>query len=297
MKKTSLAAWVSLAFLATILVILGSWLWHGRLPRTAPEVQPPPASEQLPPLDYTSHTLQNQADVAPLRPAGGRTVVAGITSHHLPVAEEFIGGFYAQLRAERPDISEFVVAGPDHFEHCRNLASVTVRDFSSPFGLAANDRDITAALLAAGAGEDNACFEQEHSVAVEITFIKKYFPNARVAGVLFSSVAPAEISGRLAAAVAERFPSAVVIGSTDFSHYESKSAADRIDERTQRQIEGMDTAALQLEQLDSPATLRFAAAYAKRLGASAGILGHANSYDFTGQQDNTTSYFNVLFEK
>ena len=71
--------------------------------------------------------------------------------------------------------------------------------------------------------------------------------------------------------------------------------ANGIDARTEKQLKSMETGVIQLEQVDSPASLAFTLAFVQAQKAQLGYLDHANSYDFTGIPDNTTGYFNVIY--
>lgn len=249
------------------------------------------------PLDYSAHILNNFAVENGTSIKPGIIPVAGITSHHLPTAESFIAKLYSGLSALSPKAENFLIVGPDHFEHCANLGSVTGKDYLTPFGLLKNNSEITKTLVDAGASEDDSCFSNEHSIGVQAAFIKKFFPNAKVAGLIFSSAAGDELANKLSAALAKEYPNTIVIASIDFSHYQSAKTANLIDSRTEKQIQTMNPQSLSLSQMDSPASLKFTIFYAEKLKAAPQWLLHANSYEFTGKADNTTGYFNVIFGK
>lgn len=288
-KKIQLAVFL----LAAIALFSGLRFWHGQKERQAGGA----ILKNAKPIDYTGQSLQKDATMSFRREyqIADKTPVAGITSHHLPTAESFINEFYLELLAARPDIKEFLIVGPDHFERCKNLISTTPKSFLTPFGVLENHPEITRAMLDAGAGEDSSCFVNEHSVGVETAFIKKYFPDAKASALIFSSAASGQIPEKLAKTLAEKFPDAVAIASVDFSHYQSADAANAIDATTEKQIKMMDTGNLKLEQVDSPASLRFVVAYALYFKALPDYIKHANSSDFTNNFGNTTGYFNVIF--
>ncbi len=295
MKKRKVKILVLL--FAAILLILGSRFWL-KLPFKQPPILKTSITSNVAssPINYTAHILKNNfPPPALLELKKGVLPVAGITSHHLPTAEEFIETFYRELAAAKPDVKNFLIVGPDHFEQCRNLGSVTNKDFLTAFGLLENNHDVSEALLNSGAGEDNRCFENEHSIGVQTTFIKKYFPNAKAAGLMFSSAAGTDLAEKLATTIKQKYPETIVIASTDFSHYQSLKKANAIDSGTQKQIENLQTNNILLEQVDSPASLRFVLSYASAFEADFKWIKHANSYDFTGNPDNTTGYFNVIF--
>ena len=47
--------------------------------------------------------------------------------------------------------------------------------------------------------------------------------------------------------------------------------------------------------MDSPPSIKATIALAKLWGLEPQMLRHANSYEFTGQSENTTGYWNILF--
>jgi AmmeMemoRadiSam system protein B len=246
-------------------------------------------------IDYSSHTLrQNQyTDLYSLE----AYPVAGITSHHLPTAENFIGSFYASLSKARPHIKHFLVVGPDHFEQCRGLASLTTKDFLTPFGTVENYTDMALMLKAEGVGEDSECFINEHSIGVQMAYIKKFFPNAGAAAMIFSSAASASTALNLAKKASVFDSEVFVVASIDFSHYQNVIKANAIDSTTETQINKLSGENSQLSQMDSPGSFNFVLSFAKALKTSPLLLIHANSYEFTGVPDNTTGYFNVIFSK
>ncbi|MBL8030568.1 MAG: AmmeMemoRadiSam system protein B [Candidatus Doudnabacteria bacterium] len=249
-------------------------------------------------IDYTSHTLRQAeklSDEPGLIEKG--LPVAGITSHHLPTAENFIHAFYAKLSKLRPNLKYFLIVGPDHFERCQGLVTTTKKDFLTPFGILENSPDGVRLFEKSGVGVNNDCFANEHSVGVQTAFIKKYFPDAKVNAIIFSSAASSVLPEQLANEFYENFPEAMVVGSIDFSHYQTVKKANFIDSRTEVQIRNLEASSLTLEQLDSPASLRFVLAWGGFQKAQATIVSHANSYDFSGIPDNTTGYFNVIYTK
>ncbi len=283
--------------LTAILIVLGSRFW--REAEILPNVKIFSVSNSTNArIDYSAHALQNNF-VPPESPelTKGVIPVAGITSHHLPTAEEFIGSFYWELATAQPEIQTFLVVGPDHFERCLNLASVSGRNFLTPFGLLENNQEITEELKSAGASEDSQCFENEHSIGAQATFIKRFFPKAKIATLVFSSAASANLAEKLAIAVKEKYPATIIIASIDFSHYQRTDVANKIDSGTEKQIRTLNVKNLELQQLDSPASLRFVIKYVNDMQAEVRWLKHTNSFAYTGNPDNTTGYFNVIFGK
>lgn len=246
-------------------------------------------------IDYTRHRLTRTKVFSAQASSSlqGRPV-AIITSHHLPTAEDFIDSVYGQLKQSIPDAGRFVVVGPDHFERCKSLMTTSKKDLLTQLGPIKNDSGLTQMLMAAGAGMEDSCYVQEHSVAVQAVFIKKYFPDATVSPLLFSSAADMESVKKVAKQLAE-ISDVIVVCSTDFSHYESLQTANRTDRISERQLRGEEKGDLRLEQVDSPAAIKFVTEFTKARKAKLEVLQHANSFEFTGSVDNTTGYFNAIY--
>ncbi|MDD1717898.1 MAG: AmmeMemoRadiSam system protein B [Methanoregulaceae archaeon] len=110
----------------------------------------------------------------------------------------------------------FVVLGPSHrgYSTCSSAA-----DWETPLGIVDNDRDFVRAL---GIEVDEASHEEEHSIEVQLPFIKYRFPRARFAPVMmgFQDEQNAEeVSGRIQQAVLSTGRDVRVVASSDFSHY------------------------------------------------------------------------------
>lgn len=228
--------------------------------------------------------------------AGLQMAQIGITSHHLPTALSFISEFYKHLLTSQGPREIFVVLGPDHSEKCYFPASLTKKSYMTPFGVLDVENEITDALLNAGAGIDDECFKGEHSIGVQTVFIKHLFPEAKIVPLTFSATAEDDMLVKIADVLEEYKNKITVIASVDFSHHFPYDEAVRKDDVSLRMITGLNGGFLTLEYVDSPASVKLAVLLAKKLNfEQATILGRANSYDFTGQAENTTGYINAFF--
>lgn len=221
---------------------------------------------------------------------------AGITSHHLPTAAPLISEFYLNLKARRPEIKKFIVVGPDHFEKCRVNFSYSTEKITTSFGTLWPDQNLASDLKDLGAAEDLKCFNGEHAIGVEANFIKKLYPDASLTPILLSYAARGRDFSKLIKYLAAH-PDIFVIASIDFSHYLKKDQAEMIDVMTKKKIIKKDGQGLELKNVDSPATLKLMLDLARKQGEKVEIIDHKNSADFTGNKNNTTSYFDVFFTK
>ena len=122
-----------------------------------------------------------------------------------------------------PDFSgTFVVIGPSHHGY---LTSVSAIPWETPLGIVDTDTEFIGAL---DIGIDEASHVEEHSIEVQMPFIKYRFPRSRVVPVMMGEQDPAH-----AAAVAEKIVAAVrltkrdvrIVASSDFSHYVPEAQA------------------------------------------------------------------------
>ncbi|HAM88039.1 MAG: hypothetical protein US83_C0001G0016 [Candidatus Falkowbacteria bacterium GW2011_GWC2_38_22] len=220
--------------------------------------------------------------------------VAGVTSHHLPTAAPLIARFYAELKKRRPDIKRFVVIGPDHFEKCRKNFSQNKNKLQTAFGDVKADDNIVLALEKMGANTDDKCFYNEHAIGVQANFIKKYFPDATLNSVILSNSARSRNFMELQKYLAKNQDIFLVL-SLDFSHYQTKKVADKIDTQTKKKMEKLDSRGLGLENVDSPGGLKLILDYAKQNKLKSEIFLHKNSAEYDGDRNYTTSYFDVFF--
>jgi len=223
---------------------------------------------------------------------------AGITSHHLPLAVDFISDFYKGLLNADGPREIFIVFGPDHFEKCSSLISSTKKPYLTPFGVLNIDEEILRKLQEIEVGIDENCFEGEHSTAVQAIFIKYLFPNARIVPLLVSSRTGEKNIQEIVSVLSEYQGRISIIVSVDFSHYRDYKEAVFLDNISEQAIKDINGAPLSLKYVDSPSSVKLAMLFAKMNNLNNGVVfGRANSFDFTGERENTTGYINAFFSK
>lgn len=226
-------------------------------------------------------------------------VQIAVTSHHLPTAFTLIAHLYKTLLNSSENRKTFVILGPDHWEKCQSYVSTTNVSYSTPHGKLEIDREISQKLLDWHlVSLDNNCFKGEHSIGVQTIFIKYLFPDAKIVPIIFSSNTGNKSINGIATFLNQLDDNMTVIVSVDFSHYYEYNEAMLIDSISGDKLKNLDESFFDLKYVDSPASLKVAIILAEKQGITkATILDRANSYDFTGEKDNTTGYFNVIFAK
>ncbi|MEJ0021270.1 MAG: AmmeMemoRadiSam system protein B [Candidatus Doudnabacteria bacterium] len=221
-----------------------------------------------------------------------------ITSHHLPTAVSLIAQLYNTLKQSQSPHQTFVVVGPDHYEHCKKAASTTKRPYYTPYGILDSNTAIIDDLIKnGGVSEIDGCFDGEHSIGVHSMFIKLLYPDSTIVPIIYSSAAPDSEVEKVAQVLAKYKDEITVVISVDFSHYQATDVANQLDADSGNMIKNMDGGGLTLRHMDSPASIKTAIALAKLWNLKPRMLKHANSYDFTGQSENTTGYWDIVFTK
>ncbi len=164
-----------------------------------------------------------------LNPSGGRRI-RGIVSPHAgfmysgPVAAH---GFAALAEDGFPEV--FVIIGPNHHGVGSGVA-ITTHDFETPMGVMQNDRDLALAMRKGIVEESMLAHRHEHSIEVQIPFIqyfsadRKFVPVSMLAQ---DNRSAAQLGQAIREAIGNR--DAVIIASTDMSHYISPESAKEKD--------------------------------------------------------------------
>jgi AmmeMemoRadiSam system protein B len=116
-----------------------------------------------------------------------------------------------------PDFSgTFVLIGPSHRGY---LSSVSEIPWETPLGIVDTDREFVRAL---DIETDEFSHRDEHSLEVQVPFIKYRFPRARIAPVMMGQqdlTSARRLGERIVAAVRGTKREVRIVASSDFSHY------------------------------------------------------------------------------
>ena len=151
---------------------------------------------------------------------------------------------FKQLAGKQYDVA--VVIASDHQAPLSNPISVWAEGgFETPLGVVPVDVELAQALVEADPRItfDPAAHEGEHPIEIELPFLQRVCPGCRVVPVLMSAE-DEESVGALADALVELLPGrgAVVVASSDLSHYPTYDDAHVTDGATLAAIETFDPA-------------------------------------------------------
>jgi AmmeMemoRadiSam system protein B len=205
---------------------------------------------------------------------------------------------YKMLRGRRFDV--IVLVGPSHFVGFDGVAVYRGGGFETPFGVAHVDEACAVDIMDAASmvREHDAAHAREHSLEMQLPFVQRLAPASAIVPLVmgFQSAQTARALGDALGAVL-RGRSALLVASTDLSHYHDAATAARLDAVVIDHVSRFDTEGLQ-RTLDrapdhacggGPTIAVMRAAYA--LGARDGlVLKYADSGDVSGDKSSVVGY-------
>jgi MEMO1 family protein len=181
-----------------------------------------------------------------------------------------------------------IVIGPAHFVPFSGLAAPSVTAFTTPLGEVPVDVAAVEALseeaLVAINDEPHA---PEHALEVELPFLQSLFGDLPIVPLLFGWTSAAAVAAAIARVWTE---DALLVVSSDLSHFEDYDAARRHDERTAAAIETLDEAAIGPSDACGHLAIRGALREAARRGLDVERLALCNSGDVTPDRRSVVGY-------
>lgn len=151
-------------------------------------------------------------------------------------------GAYAYKAAAAGDYDVAVVVGPSHFLPYDGVSVWPKGDFATPFGPARIDEAGAAAIGAFPVVRDlPEAHRREHSLEMQLPFLKRLLPDLPIVPLLMG-LQHRETIHQLAEAIAGAFRDrrALLIASTDLSHYFDAKTAERLDARVREYVAVFD---------------------------------------------------------
>lgn len=206
---------------------------------------------------------------------------------------------YKQL-AER-DIRTVILVGPSHYSSFSGASVYTRGSMRTPLGNVRIDEKLARSLLneKAQVGFYPQAFEKEHSIEVQLPFLQRTLKNFRIVPILIG--APTRESfGHLTEKLKDilsRDEKAILIASTDLSHYHDYDTAMAMDGKITDAIERMSLEDVERllgtgeGEMCGAYPVIFTMAVARALGATNGVLyAAANSGDVTPDRNRVVGY-------
>jgi len=249
------------------------------------------------------NSIENYEDVFSKlqKPAESALAKAGIISHHF-LAKELIADFYNRVGDEK--VSTVFLLSPDHFNNYfkpDTTACTSYLNWNTPFGELSSDKDIIDSLVKNNGVEINdPVLGLEHGIYVEIPFIKKFFPNAKIVPLILKNSLNFDIFSSLGEKIKELSKeNSILIVSSDFSHDMSVKESQAKDKTSIGILKNLSIDKINGVTNDCKQCL---AALCGFLGDNQQygfyLLDNENSFDISGQnKDSVTSYVSGYYAK
>jgi AmmeMemoRadiSam system protein B len=214
--------------------------------------------------------------------------------------------FFSLALDGKPDV--VVVLGPNHTGEGSALAVMNEGAWRTPLGDVEVDGEVADDIVKETGivDVDEVAHRHEHSIEVQLPFLQylygdkfKFVPICFLMQDLQSAV---EVGRALTEALVDR--NAVVVASSDFTHYEPQASVNRKDLAALKAVEALDVkqfySVLEEQNVSACGYAPIAAliTYAKGLGAQkAELLSHRTSGDITGDTRSVVGYAAVSIKK
>jgi MEMO1 family protein len=200
------------------------------------------------------------------------------------------------------DIDVAVILGPSHRYGFEGCSIYPEGGFETPLGVAEVDKDLARAIgRASGFDFIPRAHAEEHSVEVQVPFLQRVLPKARIVPIVMgfpSETTIRALASGLTKALGGR--KAVVIASTDMSHFLSRAEANAVDKATIDLVreQRMNPLLSRVERGDNilcgGEAVAAALLYARREGeARVTILKYDDSTSGGGPDDRVVGYFSA----
>ena len=239
----------------------------------------------------------------------GERKIIGLVSPHAgymysgPVAAHS----YGELAKDgKPDV--VIILGPNHTGMGSGVSIVDSGSWRTPLGSIEINSEIARKIVKNSEviAVDDLAHEQEHSIEVQLPFLQYIYGNEFTFVPICMMLQMKDICVDVGNAIAKaiRDVNAVIIASTDFTHYEPYDKAYDKDGKVLKAIESLDPE-LMLKLVDSipvsmcgPGPVAAMLYAVRQLGAAkATILKYATSGDVTGDKFSVVGYGSVKIEK
>ncbi|XES76448.1 MAG: AmmeMemoRadiSam system protein B [Candidatus Bathyarchaeia archaeon] len=243
-----------------------------------------------------------------VNPAGSRNVLGLVCPHAGYVYSGAVAAnaYFSLAQDGKPDVA--VILGPNHTGFGNPLSMMREGAWRTPLGDVTVDTEVADAVAAETGilDFDEIAHRQEHSIEVQLPFLQflygKNFKFVPICFMMQDLQTATEIGKALAEALANR--NAVVIASSDFTHYEPQARVEQKDLDALAAVEALDekrfygVLAEQNVTACGYAPIAALMTYAKALGATkAEVLCHKTSGDITGDKSSVVGYAAVTLKK
>jgi AmmeMemoRadiSam system protein B len=199
------------------------------------------------------------------------------------------GAAYAALSARGKDIERVILVGPSHRVGFHGVATSGASAFETPLGPVALDREAVASVIEKGlAREFEPAHDNEHSLEVQLPFLKQVCPGARVVPLLAGDDDWPTVQKALA--LLWGGDETAIVVSSDLSHYHDYKTAQRLDAETAKTMERHGAGDVDFEQACGATGINALLAVVSDKGLTCTTLDLRNSGDTAGPRNRVVGY-------
>ncbi len=192
------------------------------------------------------------------------------------------------------DDALFVVVAPSHRVGFSGISTLMEDAYQIPGGEVPIDRGAVDAILhEKHAKSYRAAFETEHSLEVQLPFIRRYFPRVKILPLVTGEIAPERLK-EVFSFVGKQFRSFFIL-SSDMSHFLDDGSARRKDSETARAIVSLTPEDLDYESACGRTGIRGFLLMAKEYGWKGIQTEYRNSGEVSGDYSRVVGYGSFLF--
>ncbi|QLH07850.1 MEMO1 family protein [Nitrosopumilus ureiphilus] len=211
---------------------------------------------------------------------------------------------YNAISSQNPELA--IIIGPNHFGVGKNAATMIDAKWKTPLGLVEVDSDSAQEIAEKSniVEIDNYSHSQDHSLEVQIPMLQSLLSNEfKILPIILlaQDLETARDVGNAVSEIAKK-KNAIIVASSDFTHYEENSFAHLQDKALIESILDMDVKRFyQVLRERKITACGFGAIAAtmiacKNLGATKGVLlSYATSGDVSGDTDSVVGYGAIKF--
>lgn len=216
----------------------------------------------------------------------------------------YSGAVAALAYARLPQVETYLLVGPNHRGRGSGVA-VSTEPWRTPLGTVEPDLEFIDAMPKSIVDTDEEAHRLEHSLEVQVPFLQFLFGRVRVVAVtmaLQDAETAREVAAELRAAQESTRRRAVLLASSDFTHYEPEATARARDAPVLDAVVGLDPAAFYRRLGETGASLCGFGAVGVLLNLLGGgnrkaeLLKYATSGDVTGDRSEVVAYAAVTVE-
>ena len=202
----------------------------------------------------------------------------------------------------------FIILGPNHTGAGKPLSIMTEGIWEMPLGDVEIDSELAKRILSTSKylQEDSMAHQFEHSIEVQIPFLQYFKPDVKIVPIILSYAGGdfyKEVGESIARALKETGKEAVILASSDMTHYEPQESAREKDSRAIEAILALDADELmrRVKDIDitmcgyAPAVALISAA--KILGSQqADLVKYLTSGDASGDYSSVVGYAGIVLK-